>query len=148
MNEDWERHNSAENEGILVSLISKDGDCGKCLEERGRKGGKGRRAVWMNGVNHELDARMEDWIIIFIMSSLRMAVLSYSFWREAMSIVSGVKSSILLLLMQMRNTRELLVHPSSDVTENYTNVAPYYQLDVHIRLESLEGKQGMILILY
>lgn len=79
MNEDWERHNSAENEGILVSLISKDGDCGKCLEERGRKGGKGRRAVWMNGVNHELDARMEDWIIIFIMSSLQMAVFSYSF---------------------------------------------------------------------
>lgn len=77
-----------------------------------------------------------------------MAVFSYSFWREAMSIVSDVKSSILLLLMQMRNTRELLVHPSSDVTENYTNVAPYFQLDVHIRFESLEGKQGMILILH
>ena len=116
--------------------------------ERGRKGGRGRRAVWRNGVNHEHDARMEDRIIIFIMSSLRMAVFSYSFWREAMSIVSGVKSSILLLLMQMRNTRELLVHPSSDVTENYTNVAPYYQLDVHIRLESPQGKQTVILILH
>lgn len=91
---------------------------------------------------------MEDWIIIYIMSSLRMAVFSYSFWREAMSIVSGVKSSILLLLMQMRNTRELLVHPSSDVTENYTSVAPYYQLDVHIRLESPQGKQTVILILH
>lgn len=52
MNEDWERHNSAENEGILAFLIIKDGDCGKCHEERGRKGGRGRRAVWMNGVNH------------------------------------------------------------------------------------------------
>ena len=77
-----------------------------------------------------------------------MAVVSYSFWREAMSIVSDVKSSILLLLMQMRNTRELLVHPSSDVTENYTNVAPYFQLDVHIRLESPQGKQTVILILH
>lgn len=77
-----------------------------------------------------------------------MAVFSYSFWREAMSIVSDVKSSILLLLMQMRNTRELLVHPSSDVTENYTNVAPYFQLDVHIRLESPQGKQTVILILH
>ena len=148
MNEDWERHNSAENEGILAFLIIKDGDYGKCHEERGRNGRRGRRAVWRNGVNHGLDGRMEDWIIIFILSSLRMAVFSYSFWREAMSIVSGVKSSILLLLMQMRNTRELLVHPSSDVTENYTSVAPYYQLDVHIRLESPQGKQTVILILH
>lgn len=121
MNEDWERHNSAENEGILAFLIIKDGDCGKCHEERGRKGGRGRRAVWMNGVNHGLDGRMEDWNIIFILSSLRMAVFSYSFWREEMSIVSGVKSSILLLLMSMRNTRELSAHPSSDVAENYTS---------------------------
>ena len=121
MNEDWERHSSAENEGILVSLISKDGDCGKRHEERGRNGRRGRRAIWRNGVNHGLDGRMEDWNIIFILSSLRMAVFSYSFWREEMSIVSGVKSSILLLLMSMRNTRELSAHPSSDVAENYTS---------------------------
>ena len=121
MNEDWERHSSAENEGILVSLISKDGDCGKRHEDRGRNGRRGRRAIWRNGVNHGLDGRIEDWNIIFILSSLRMAVFSYSFWREEMSIVSGVKSSILLLLMSMRNTRELSAHPSSDVAENYTS---------------------------
>ena len=79
----------------------------------------------MNGVNHELDTRMEECRMLSIIISLQLAMFLYPFWEEVMSTVSGVKSNVLLSLTPMRNTRELSAHPSSDAAENPTSTLFY-----------------------